>query len=87
MRGMETSINDLRLLVRSRVPIILIETADERRALELFTRLAVAIGQPVMRWSVTTGLQRIDLDLQPQTHAREPQQVVGQIRATDAPGS
>jgi SpoVK/Ycf46/Vps4 family AAA+-type ATPase len=83
---MEDSVNDLEVLVRSRVPIILLETADERRALEVFQRLAVRIGQPVMRWSVTTGLQRIDLDMQPQAHAREPAQALGQIKATGTSG-
>lgn len=83
---METGVHDLELLIRSRVPIILIETADEPRALELFTRLAIAIGKPVMRWSVTSGLQRIDLDLQPQTHAKDPHQALGQIKATSTPG-
>jgi SpoVK/Ycf46/Vps4 family AAA+-type ATPase len=86
MPGMEGSVQDLEVLVRSRVPIILIETADEPRAVELFKRLAIRIGQPVMRWSVTTGLQRLDLDLQPQTHAREPDQALGQIKATSSPG-
>jgi SpoVK/Ycf46/Vps4 family AAA+-type ATPase len=83
---METGVHDLELLIRSRVPIILIETADEPRALELFTRLAIAIGKPVMRWSVTSGLQRIDLDLRPQTHAKDPHQALGQIKATSTPG-
>jgi len=83
---METGVHDLELLIRSRVPIILIETADEPRALELFTRLAIAIGKPVMRWSVTSGLQRIDLDLQPQTHAKDPHQALGQIKATNTAG-
>ena len=83
---METGVHDLELLIRSRVPIILIETVDEPRALELFTRLAIAIGKPVMRWSVTSGLQRIDLDLQPQTHAKDPHQALGQIKATSTPG-
>jgi len=83
---MESSVNDLEILVRSRVPVILIETADEPRALEVFRRLAVRLGQPVMRWSITTGLQRLDLDLQPQTHARDPAQALGQIKATSAPG-
>ena len=50
MPGMETSVHDLRLVIRLRVPIILIDTADEPRALELFRRLAVAVGQSVMRW-------------------------------------
>ncbi|HHH44136.1 MAG TPA: AAA family ATPase [Gammaproteobacteria bacterium] len=83
---MESSLHDLEVLLRSRVPLILVETSDERRALDTFRRLALRTGQPVMRWSVTTGLQRIDLDLQPQAHAREPDQALAQIRATGTAG-
>lgn len=83
---MQSSVNDLEILVRSRVPIILVESRDEPRALEVFKRLAVRTGQPVMCWSVTTGLQRLDLDLQPQAHAREPAQALGQIKATGKAG-
>jgi hypothetical protein len=79
---MESSVNDLEVLIRSRIPVILVETTDEPRALEVFKRLAVRTGLPVMCWSVTTGLQRVDLDLQPQAHAREPAQALGQIKAT-----
>ncbi|VAW79038.1 ATPase, AAA family [hydrothermal vent metagenome] len=83
---MPDSTHDIETLVRSRVPIILIETSEERRTVDLFRKLAVRLGQPVMRWSVTSGLQRIDLDLQPQTHAREPAKALGQIRATGTQG-
>lgn len=83
---MYNSINDLKLLVRSRVPLIVAETHDEPRVVELFKNLALSLAQPVMRWSVTTGLQRIDLDLQPQAHAREPEQMLGQIKATSTAG-
>ena len=86
IRRMQNSVNDLAVLVRSRVPIILVETSDEPRALDVFKRLALHLGQPVMRWSVTTGLQRLDLDLQPQAHAREPQQALAQIKATGNAG-
>ncbi|GMQ84069.1 MAG: AAA family ATPase [Gammaproteobacteria bacterium] len=86
MPGMQTGIHDLEVLLRSRVPLILVETSDERRALEVFKRLALRTGQPVMRWSVTTGLQRIDLDLQPQAHAKEPGQALAQIKATGTAG-
>jgi SpoVK/Ycf46/Vps4 family AAA+-type ATPase len=86
MPGMEASVNDLEVLLRSRVALILVETSDERRALEVFKRLAIRTGQPVMRWSVTTGLQRIDLDLQPQAHAKEPDQALAQIKATGTAG-
>jgi len=53
---------------------------------DLFRQLAIRLAQPVMRWSVTSGLQRIDLDLQPQTHAREPAQALAQIRSTGTQG-
>ncbi|HHJ16638.1 MAG TPA: AAA family ATPase [Gammaproteobacteria bacterium] len=83
---MTSSVNDLEILLRSRVPIIVVETRDEKRALDVFRRLALRTGQPVMRWSVTTGLQRIDLDLQAQAHAKEPDQALAQIKATGTTG-
>ncbi len=86
MPGMESSVNDLELLIRSRVPIIVVETSDEPRALDVFRRLALKLSLPVMSWSVTTGLQRIDLDMQPQVHAKEPAQALGQIKATSSAG-
>ncbi len=86
MHRMEDSVNDLEILIRSRVPLIIVETGDEPRALEVFKRLALRLNQPIVRWSVTTGLQRIDLDLQPQTHAKQPAQALGQIKATGTTG-
>jgi len=40
------STHDIETLVRSRVPIILIETPEERRAVDLFRTLAIRLGQP-----------------------------------------
>ncbi|MGB5306025.1 MAG: AAA family ATPase [Gammaproteobacteria bacterium] len=79
-------LHDLELLLQSRVPLIIIETRDENRVLQLFTRLAIRLGLPVMSWTATTGLQRIDFDAVSQRHASEPQQALGQIKATGAPG-
>lgn len=42
--------------------------------------------RPLFRWSVTDGLQRVDLDLAPQRHNVEPAAVLGQIRAVEQPG-
>ncbi|HDN69020.1 MAG TPA: AAA family ATPase [Gammaproteobacteria bacterium] len=78
--------HDLELLLRSRIPLIIIETGDEKRVVSLFARLAISLAMPVMAWSATTGLQRIDYDAVPQRHAREPQQALGQIKATGTPG-
>ena len=78
-------LHDLEVLLRSRVPLITIETHDEKRVTQLFASLALRLAMPVMSWSATTGLQRIDLELAPQRHASEPQQALGQIKATTSP--
>jgi SpoVK/Ycf46/Vps4 family AAA+-type ATPase len=78
-------LHDLELLLRSRVPLVTIETRDETRVTQLFASLALRLGMPVMSWSATNGLQRIDLDLAPQRHASEPQQALGQVKATTTP--
>ena len=66
---MPDSTHDIETLMRSRIPIILIETSEERRTVDIFRHLAIRLRQPVMRWSVASGLQRIDLDLD---HRRMP---------------
>ena len=78
-------LHDLELLLRSRVPLITIETRDEKQVADLFAQLAVKMSVPVMSWSATTGLQRVDFDMPPQRHASEPQQALGQIKATKSP--
>jgi len=78
--------HDLELLLLSRVPLIIIETRDEKRVARLFTEIAISLSMPVMAWSATSGLQRIDYDAAPQRHASEPQQALGQIKATETPG-
>ena len=81
---------DLEIVLRSGVPIIVIETAEEDRFLKLLTRIAIdspkADYRPLYRWTVTDGLQRLDLELEPQRHAIEPQDVLGHIRAVHKPG-
>ena len=80
---------DLELILRSGTPIVVVETADENRLLGLLTRIAVASSsaeyRPLYRWSVTDGLQRLDLELQPQRHNIEPREVLGHIRAVSRP--
>ena len=41
---------------------------------------------PLFRWSVTDGLQRLDIDLEPQLHNSEPDDVLKHIRAVSKPG-
>ena len=52
---------DLEIMMLSRVPIIVIETFEEPRALELIARAGLKQQKPVFSWSVTEGIQRIDM--------------------------
>jgi AAA+ superfamily predicted ATPase len=84
-----TDRRDLQLVLRSGVPIVVIETTDEGRFLQLLTDIALgapaANYRPLFRWSVTDGLQRLDLDLEPQRHNAEPSEVLRHIRAVKTP--
>jgi len=81
---------DLELILRSRMPIIVIETRDETRMLHLLRTIALSGNTqeylPLFRWTVTDGLQRLDIELEPQLHNSEPPEVLRHIRAVNKPG-
>jgi len=81
---------DLELVLDSGTPLVVIETTDEGRVLDLLTTLALArtanTYRPLFRWSITDGLQRLDLALEAQRHNAEPEDVLRHIRSVDKPG-
>ena len=81
---------DLELILQSRMPIVVIETRDESRMLNLLKAIAFTRASeqylPLFRWTVTDGLQRLDIDLEPQLHNSGPGDVLKHIRAVDKPG-
>jgi hypothetical protein len=81
---------DLELVLESGTPLIVIETTDEARVLELLRDVALARSasayRPLFRWSITDGLQRLDLDLEAQRHNAEPGDVLRHIRSVAKPG-
>ena len=83
--------HELLTLLRSRVPLVLIETRDEARVLDTLRTLATELSRPVhtpfFKWTVTDGLTRFDVDLGgSQRHNSEPVDVLKHIRAVDKPG-
>ncbi len=54
--AMMTDSHDMELLLRPRIPLIIIETRDEKRVSQLFASLAVKLAMPAMSWPTTTGL-------------------------------
>jgi SpoVK/Ycf46/Vps4 family AAA+-type ATPase len=48
--------------VRSNTPLIVIETPDEARVVDLFRHVLTNVWRALYRWSITEGMRRVDLD-------------------------
>lgn len=79
--------HDLKLLLESGPPVIVVETTDEPRVLESLNDIAASARdqRPLFRWSITDGLQRLDVALAPQRHNAAPTDVLRHIRAVGTP--
>jgi len=78
---------DLKLLIRSHVPLLVAETHDESRALEMLTRLAIKETLPLFCWSATEGLQRLGFGEAPASDALlEPEAMLRAVKAHRDPG-
>lgn len=83
--------HDLEIVMRSQMPIVVIESDDEARMLQLLQEISLARSResyaPLFRWSITDGLQRLDIALEPQTLTSQPTDVLKHIRAISKPGT
>jgi hypothetical protein len=81
--------HDLELVLASGTPLIAIETTDETRVLGLLREIALSRPKssyrPLFRWTVTDGLQRLDLELEAQRHNADPEEALRHIRAAGKP--
>ena len=57
-----SELQDLTSLIRANTALIVIETPDEGRVVDLFRHLLMNVWRPLYRWSITEGLRRVDLD-------------------------
>ena len=58
--ALTTTVHDLRTLIRSCHPLIVIETVEEDRVLALLQSVAAQERMPLFEWSITRGLTRQD---------------------------
>lgn len=80
-------LNDLTVLIKSKTPIVVIETHEEARVLQLFTQLVIQFPRQLYKWAITEGLQRIDVDnMQPQAFNKDPNEVLRHIRSSSKSG-
>ena len=57
-----SELQDLASLIRANTPLIVIETPDEGRVVDLFRHVLLNVFRALYRWSITEGLRRVDLD-------------------------
>jgi SpoVK/Ycf46/Vps4 family AAA+-type ATPase len=74
---------DISLLLRSHTPILVLQTHEERRAVDLLKDISLNLGSAIFKWTVATGMQRIDIVLEPQSHLKEPTKVLEHINASE----
>jgi len=75
---------DLRILFDSPYPLVLVETGDETRLLEMIRSEAERRSTPVWVWSATSGLARDGFD--PQYGTQNPQTALSFVADTSAAG-
>lgn len=82
-----SELQDLAALVRSNTPLIVIETPDEARVVDLFRHVLMHIWRALYRWSITEGLRRVDLDTEEATvHAPDAGNTLRAIKDADQRG-
>ncbi len=78
-------LHDLELLLTAHTPIIIIESVEELRTTQLFTRLGMRLGQPMYQWTITEGLRRLESDFGAQKFNTDPEDVLKHIKAINDP--
>ena len=83
--------DELQTLLASRVPLVILESREESRALELLRDAAMRAQRGknwgVFQWTVTEGLLRIDVNLGgAQRTLAQPDQLLRHIKSTTMPG-
>ncbi len=79
-------LHDLELLVKSRIPIIIIESQEEARVVDMCARMISRLAKPLYKWTVTEGLLRLETGYQAQKHNAKPSELLAQIKATTKAG-
>ncbi|WP_347330870.1 AAA family ATPase [Marinimicrobium locisalis] len=81
--------HDLKLMLDSRVPLVVIETHEENKTITLLQRVARDKNRTFYRWSVTDGLIRLGFGPQLVPKKREhqdPSEVLEHIKQAQTPG-
>lgn len=78
--------HDLELIIQSRFPLVVVETREEARVLEVVERLAKRNEWPLFTWSVTDALQRCNWKRERIPETNDPEQALRHIDASPQNG-
>src|SRR4030095_13495508 len=83
--------DELQTLLASRVALVVIESREEGRAMEVVREAALKAQRGknwgVFQWTVTEGLLRVDVDLGgAQRTLAQPEQLLRHVKSTTMPG-
>lgn len=82
-----SELQDLTALIRASTPLIVIETQEEQRIVELFRQSLMQVWRALYRWTITEGLRRIDMDREdPAEGPPDASAVLQMIRQADQRG-
>ena len=78
-------------MLASRLALIVVESREESRVLSLVREVSLKVkegrGWGVFQWTVTEGLQRLDMEMGgPQRMLADPEQLLKHLKATPMPG-
>jgi SpoVK/Ycf46/Vps4 family AAA+-type ATPase len=82
---------ELQSMLASRLALIVVESREESRVLSLVREMSLKVkegrGWGVFQWTVTEGLQRLDMEMGgPQRMLADPEQLLKHLKATPMPG-
>lgn len=80
MLNTESPLHDLAAIIRSRTPLIAVESNEEPEIVMLVRQIAAKEQMRAFRWSVTEGLQAFDPNDQPTQSVMKSQEVLNHIR-------
>ena len=80
----ESPLRDLAAIIRSRTPLIAVESNEEPQVVRMVRQIGQQLQLKAYRWSVTEGLQAFDPCDQPQQEVLKSQEVLSFIKASSS---
>src|SRR5690606_31267294 len=81
--------SELKTILDSRIPLLVIETFEEKKALDVLLQVANQLGKDLHRWTITEGLIRLNFGPQLVPHGAqqtEPETALKHIKEQYQPG-